>query len=167
VTVARNAAPPTKTARQAQIAGLLADHQVGSQSELVGLLAEHGVIVTQATLSRDLEEMGAVKRRRDGEIVYVLDDQPPGPILRALSDTADGRISRLAADLVVRADASGNLVVVRTPPGGAHLLASAVDRAHLPDVLGTVAGDDTVLIVARDPAGGRRLTDRLRRLAGA
>jgi transcriptional regulator of arginine metabolism len=87
-------------------------------------------------------------------------------VLRALSDASDGRVSRLAAELLVSAEASANLVVARTPPGGAHLLASAIDRAGLPDVLGTVAGDDTVLLVARDPRGGAKVAERLRRMAG-
>lgn len=167
MTVTRHLTPPTKAARQARIADLLASHQVGSQSELVALLADEGVVATQATVSRDLEDMGAVKLRRAGEMVYILDDQPPGPILRRLSQAGEGRISRLAADLMLQADASGNLVVVRTPPGGAHLLASALDRAGLEDVLGTVAGDDTVLVVTRDAAGGAQLAERLRRMAGA
>lgn len=158
--------PATKAVRQARIAGLLAAHLVRSQTDLAELLAAEGIAVTQATLSRDLEEMGAVKRRRDGEVVYTVDDQPPGPVLRALADASDGRVSRLAAELLLAAEASANLVVLRTPPGGAHLLASAVDRAAMADVLGTVAGDDTVLVVARDARGGARLADRLRRMAG-
>jgi transcriptional regulator of arginine metabolism len=141
---------------------------VHSQTELGRLLADEGVEVTQATLSRDLEEIGAVKVRRTGEgTVYSVPGAPPGPVLRALSDATDGRISRLAAELLVSVEASANLVVARTPPGGAHLLASAVDRADLPDVLGTVAGDDTIIVVTRDPAGGAAFADRLRRMAGA
>jgi len=165
-TVPTAVSPPTKAARQSRIATLLSAHAVRSQSDLAELLAGDGIAVTQATLSRDLEEMGAVKRRRDGEVVYTIDDQPPGPVLRALSDATDGRVSRLAAELLLAADASANLVVLRTPPGGAHLLASAIDRAAMADVLGTVAGDDTVLVVARDPRGGTRLAERLRRMAG-
>jgi len=161
------ATPATKAARHARICAILTTRLVHSQSELGRLLAEEGVEVTQATLSRDLEEIGAVKLRRPGAgTVYAVPDQPPGPSLRALGDT-EGRISRLAADLLVSVEASANLVVLRTPPGGAHLLASAIDRADLDDVIGTIAGDDTVLVVARDPAGGGELADRLRRMAGA
>src|SRR3954471_18159583 len=158
----------TKAGRQARIAGLLATSPVRSQSELGRLLSADGIDVTQATLSRDLEEIGAVKVRRPGvgTVYAVPESEPPGPALRALADPTDGRISRLAAELLVSVDASANLVVARTPPGGAHLLASAIDRADLPDVLGTVAGDDTVLLIARDPAGGAALAARLRRLAG-
>jgi transcriptional regulator of arginine metabolism len=156
----------TKAARQARIASLLADAPVHSQTELGRLLAAEGVEVTQATLSRDLEEIGAVKVRRPGRgIVYAVAGDAPGPVLRALHDDAETRMSRLAAELLVSVDASANLVIARTPPGGAHLLASAIDRADLPAVLGTVAGDDTVLLVARDPAGGADLAERLRRLA--
>jgi transcriptional regulator of arginine metabolism len=161
-------APPTKAARQARIAAVLASASVHSQTELAGLLAAEGVDVAQATLSRDLEEIGAMKVRRPGAgTVYALaGDEAPGPVLRALTDATEGRVSRLAAELLISAEASANLVVLRTPPGGAHLLASAVDRAGLDDVLGTVAGDDTVLLIARDPRGGSQLAARLRSMAG-
>jgi transcriptional regulator of arginine metabolism len=158
----------SKAARQVRIAALLAATDVRSQSQLVTLLAADRVDVTQATLSRDLEEMGAVKVRRPGVgMVYAVRDEAPGPVLRALTDATEGRVSRLAAELVVSVDASANLVVVHTPPGGAHLLASAIDRAGITDVLGTVAGDDTVLLVTRDPKGGADVAARLRRMAGA
>jgi transcriptional regulator of arginine metabolism len=161
------AAPHSKAARQARIAALIATGDVHSQSQLVELLAADDVEVTQATLSRDLDEMGAVKVRRPGVgMVYAVSDEAPGPVLRALTDATEGRVSRLAAELVVSVEASANLVVVHTPPGGAHLLASAIDRAGLSNVLGTVAGDDTVLLVTRDPKGGRQVADRLRDMAG-
>jgi transcriptional regulator of arginine metabolism len=161
-------APHSKVARQARIASLLSDREVHSQTQLVALLAAHDVEVTQATLSRDLEEMGATKIRRPGVgMIYTVGDEAPGPVLRALADATEGRVSRLAAELVVSVDASANLVVVRTPPGGAHLLASAIDRAGLADVIGTVAGDDTVLLVTRSPKGGQRVADRLRVMTGA
>ena len=162
------APPATKAARQARICSLLSARAVRSQAELGRLLAGEGVEVTQATLSRDLEEIGAVKVRRAGAgTIYAVPDEAPGPMLRALADSADARISRLAAELLVSVEASANLVVLRTPPGGAHLLASAIDRAEIHDVIGTIAGDDTVLVVARDPAGGTALAERLRRMAGA
>jgi transcriptional regulator of arginine metabolism len=157
----------TKVGRQARIAAMLTATPVHSQTELGRLLADEGVEVTQATLSRDLDDIGAVKVRRSGEgTVYAVPVAPPGPALRALSDASDGRISRLAAELLVSVEASANLVVARTPPGGAHLLASAIDRADLPDVLGTVAGDDTILVVTRNPAGGAAFAARLRQMAG-
>lgn len=159
--------PLTKAARQARIAALIGSRPVHSQSELGRLLGAEGIDVTQATLSRDLDEMGAVKVRRTGTgTVYAVADESPGPVLRALADAGDGRISRLAAELLVSVEASANLVVARTPPGGAHLLASAIDRADLDGILGTVAGDDTVLVVTRDPKGGATFADRLRRMAG-
>jgi len=162
------AAPATKAARQARISALIASMPIRSQSQLAELLAAEGVAVTQATLSRDLEEMGAVKVRRPGVgTVYAVGDELPGPVLRALGERSEGRFSRLAAELLVGVDASANLVVLRTPPGGAQLLASAVDRAGLDDVLGTIAGDDTVLVVIRDPNGGPAFADRLRKMAGA
>ena len=161
------ASPHTKTARQSRIAAAIAAKPVRSQAELARLLAADGLVVTQATLSRDLEEMGAAKvRHPSGGTVYALGDEAPGPILRALTEATEGRVSRLAAELLVSVEASANLVVARTPPGGAHLLASAIDRAGMHDVLGTVAGDDTVLLVARDPRGGAKVADRLRRMAG-
>ena len=157
----------TKAGRQARIAALLTSRAVHSQTELGKLLAGEGVAVTQATLSRDLEEIGAVKVRRPGAgTFYAVPESPPGPVLRALTDEGDARMSRLAAELLVSVDSSANLVVARTPPGGAHLLASAIDRGELPGVLGTVAGDDTVLIVTKDPRGGAALVERLRRMAG-
>ncbi|MDQ1685909.1 MAG: transcriptional regulator of arginine metabolism [Frankiaceae bacterium] len=160
--------PTTKAARQARISALIAATPVRSQSQLAKLLAAQGVAVTQATLSRDLEEMGAVKVRRPGlGTVYAVGDELPGPVLRALGEPTERRFSRLAAELLVSVEASANLVVARTPPGGAHLLASAIDRNELPEVLGTVAGDDTVLVVIRDPNGGSAFADRLRTMAGA
>jgi transcriptional regulator of arginine metabolism len=168
---ARRAAPPapaTKAARQARIAALLGNASIRSQSELVRLLAADGLAVTQATLSRDLDEMGAVKVRRPGVgTVYAMSEQAPGPVLRALTEATEGRVSRLAAELLVSVEASANLVIARTPPGGAHLLASAIDRAGMREVIGTVAGDDTVLLVTRDPRGGGKVADRLRAMAGA
>jgi transcriptional regulator of arginine metabolism len=150
--------PVTKVARQRRIADLVRTTPVRSQTELARLLADDGLVVTQATLSRDLEELGASKvRGGDGGLVYAVD--PDGAAV-------DGdRLARVLGDLLVSAEPSGNLVVVRTPPGGAHLLGSALDRAGLPDVIGTVAGDDTVLVVSRRANGGAALARHLVRLA--
>jgi len=168
VTATPQGAVQTKASRQARIAALLTAAPVRSQTELGRLLADEGVEVTQATLSRDLEEIGAVKVRRPGiGTVYAVPGvEPPGPTLRALTDTGATRFSRLVAELLVSVDASANLAVARTPPGGAQLLASAIDRAGLSDVLGTVAGDDTVIVVTRDPNGGDHFAARLRQMAG-
>jgi transcriptional regulator of arginine metabolism len=149
----------TKTARQARIAALLSAGVVHSQTELARLLAREGVRVTQATLSRDLEEIGAVKLRRPGMgTVYAVPDG-------AFTGGPAGRLARALSDFLVHADGSGNIAVLRTPPGGAHLVASAVDHAGLPDILGTVAGDDTVLVVTRHERGGTKVAAQLRRLA--
>ncbi|MDT3445481.1 MULTISPECIES: arginine repressor [unclassified Pseudofrankia] len=148
----RPAAPLTKRARHARLAALVAAHPVRSQTELARLLAAEGVRVTQATLSRDLEELGATKvRGQDGTLVYTVDAG------LAPAETVRLPLSRLCEDLLVSAEANGDLVVLRTPPGAAQLFASALDRAALPEVMGTIAGDDTVLVVCRalaPPAGG-------------
>lgn len=149
--------PSTKVARQQRIADLVRRTPVRSQTELARLLAEKGLVVTQATLSRDLEELGATKVRRDNGLVYAV-DLDHGPV--------DGdRLAKTLADLLVSAEPSANLVVLRTPPGGAHLLASALDRAGLDDVVGTIAGDDTVLVVTRRANGGAALARHLVRIA--
>ena len=170
------ASPITKVARQARIAAILARRQVRSQEELAELLAAEGTHVTQATLSRDLEDLGAVRLRgAGGSLVYALPGEPGGPgsrpggVLAApadeAADPAESRLARVAAELLTSAEASANLVVLRTPAGAAQYFASAIDHAAWPSILGTVAGDDTVLIIARDPAGGDALASELLRLA--
>jgi transcriptional regulator of arginine metabolism len=157
--------PVTRAARLAQITGILADPgaRVRSQEDLAGRLAQLGVHVTQATLSRDLVELGAVRLRGpDGGLVYAL---PGEPALGGLLQDPSARLARIAGELLITAEASGNLVVVRTPAGAAQLLASAIDHAGWPSVLGTVGGDDTVLVISRDPAGGDELARALLRLA--
>jgi transcriptional regulator of arginine metabolism len=187
--------PATKTARHAQIAAILAhaDPPVRSQEELADRLAQRGLRVTQATLSRDLEELGAVRlRTAGGALVYALPElaggpgSPPGglaeladalaaelpdgpqqaadPSIR-MAPELSGRLARVASELLVTAEASANLVVLRTPAGAAQFLASVIDHTALPPVLGTVAGDDTVLVVTRDPTGGAELARALLRLA--
>ena len=127
-----------------------------SQSELAALLADDGIDVTQATLSRDLEELGAVKLRGadGGTGVYIVPED--GSPVRGVAGGTD-RMSRLLSDLLVSTDASANLAVLRTPPGAAHYLASAIDRAALAEVVGTIAGDDTIMVVAREPMTGAEL----------
>jgi len=146
----------TRVARQARIVTLLSSRSVRSQAELASLLAAEGIEVTQATLSRDLEELGAVKLRgADGGVgVYVVPEDG-SPVRGVFGGTE--RLSRLLGDLLVGTDSSGNLAVLRTPPGAAHYLASAIDRAALPDVVGTIAGDDTIFVVAREPMTGSEL----------
>jgi transcriptional regulator of arginine metabolism len=202
--------PLTKTARQAQIAGILTRAAVRSQDELSHLLAERGVTVTQATLSRDLDELGAVRLRGpDGALVYALPEEPGGPGsrpgglpgglstligggggapgaeqlapaegtragARAGARAGDsggpdrdlsGRLARIAAEFLLSAEASANLVVLRTPAGAAQFLGSAVDHADWSSILGTVAGDDTVLVITREPDGGGDVAAALLRLA--
>ena len=143
-------APRTQTARRTLIADVLTREAIHSQEELRDLLAGEGFAVTQATVSRDLIDLGATKvSGPDGRAVYrVVDDA-------AMDTRVDMvRLVRTAHELVVSVEASGNIVVVRTPPGGAQYLASAFDRAQWDPVVGTVAGDDTVLLVARDRLGG-------------
>jgi len=160
--------PPTKSARQQLEIDLLTRGEVRSQSELGELLADNGVVVTQATLSRDLVELDAVKvRSASGALVYAVpaeggDRSPVAPRETAASES---RLARLCEELLVSAEASANLVVLRTPPGAANFLASALDKAEL-GVLGTIAGDDTVLVISRDPAGGEDVVRRLVGLAG-
>ncbi len=161
--------PLTKGARQQRIVELLAAHEVRSQTDLAELLADAGVIVTQATLSRDLVELDAVKvRAPSGSLVYAVPaeggDRTPVVGGRE-SPASEARLTRLCAELLVSADASGNLVVLRTPPGAANFLASALDKAELGPVLGTIAGDDTVLVISRDPEGGDAVAQRLLALA--
>ncbi|HET7075187.1 MAG TPA: arginine repressor [Mycobacterium sp.] len=148
----------TRVGRQARIVSILSSSEVRSQSELAALLANEGIDVTQATLSRDLEELGAVKLRGadGGTGVYIVPED--GSPVRGVAGGTD-RMSRLLGELLVSTDASGNLAVLRTPPGAAHYLASAIDRAALPQVVGTVAGDDTILVVAREPMTGAELAD--------
>jgi transcriptional regulator of arginine metabolism len=153
----------SRAARQARIVELIAQRSVHSQSELLALLDAEGIGTTQATLSRDLDELGAVKLRGadGGTPVYVIPDD--GSPVRGI-EGGTARLARLLGDLLVSADASGNLAVLRTPPGGAHYLASALDRAAMHDVVGTIAGDDTLLVVAREPLTGAELARRLQSL---
>ena len=154
----------TRSARQARIRELIQAQPVTSQTQLAALLAGSGIEVTQATLSRDLEELGAVKLRgSDGAPAsYVV---PPENAPLRPAQAAPARLTRLLGDLLTSAEGSANLAVVRTPPGAAQFLASAMDKVGLPDVLGTIAGDDTLLVVSRRPDGGAALADRLRALA--
>ena len=160
---------PSRAARHARILALLAERPVRSQSELAGLLADAGVPVTQATLSRDLDELGAVKLRTPdgGQPVYVV--PPDGAPLASWRghDAPPHRLARLLGELLVSAEGSANLVVLRTPPGASNFLASALDRAGLPDVLGTIAGDDTIVVISRSPTGGPALAADLLELSGS
>lgn len=153
----------SRAARQARIVELITQRRVRSQGELLGLLDAEGIETTQATLSRDLDELGALKLRgADGGTPVYKIPEDGSPVRGVEGGTA--RLARLLGELLVSADASGHLAVLRTPPGAAHYLASALDRAAMHDVVGTVAGDDTVLVVAREPRTGAELASRLQNL---
>jgi len=153
----------TRAGRQARIVAVLSSSSISSQGELAVRLADEGIDVTQATLSRDLEELGAVKLRgADGGVgVYVVPED--GSPVRGVSG-GTARLSRLLGELLVSVDSSANLAVLRTPPGAADYLASAIDRAALPYVVGTIAGDDTLFVAARDPMTGAELATALESL---
>ncbi len=150
-----------KPQRQHRIARLLEEQVVSRQGQVVELLANEGVNATQATVSRDLEELGAVKVRiPGGSTAYAIPEhakERPVP---------EDHLKRVMGDFVVEVQHSGNLVILRTPPGSAHVIGSALDRASLPDVIGTVAGDDTVLVVCSESVGGASIADELSGLAG-
>jgi transcriptional regulator of arginine metabolism len=156
----------TKAARQQRIAELLGREHVRSQTQLAELLAADGIDTTQATLSRDLVQMGAVRvRDTSGTLVYAVAGEGGDRTPRAGDQLADLRLAKVAAEVLVSAESSANLVVLRTPPGAAHYLASALDHADVADLLGTIAGDDTVLLICRDPDGGPALAAALLTLA--
>ncbi|MFD5867547.1 arginine repressor [Corynebacterium sp. NPDC060344] len=156
--------PGSRTARQARIADLLRRRRVSSQLELAALLSAEGIGIAQATLSRDLDELGARKvREDDGAARYVLEGDADG---MAASRGAVARMRRVLDELLVAADHSGTIAVLRTPPGAAQYLASVIDRAGLPDIAGTIAGDDTIFCLAREPLTGADLARRLSGDAG-
>jgi transcriptional regulator of arginine metabolism len=155
-------APITKTARQARIIAILEQYPVRSQSDLAELLATEQVQVTQGTLSRDLVEIGALRvRGQDGHLVYAVpaDGGDRTPQVGEFA-TFESRLARLCSEVLVSAEASANLVVLRTPPGAAQYFASAIDRVAWDSILGTIAGDDTILLITRDPLGGDAIAGR-------
>lgn len=154
----------TRTARQGRIVEMVSQLVIRSQSELAKLLAAEGIEVTQATLSRDLDELGAVKLRGPdgGAPIYVIPED--GSPVRGIQGGTT-RLARVLGELLVSTDSSANLAVLRTPPGAAQFLASALDRAALHEVVGTIAGDDTILVVAREPMTGAELAERIAALS--
>ena len=157
----------SRAARHARIIAILSEQAVRSQAELVQALRADGIAITQATLSRDLEELGAVKLRTpDGGLpIYVVPEDGTPLASRSVDAEPPQRLARLLGELLIHAEASANLVVLRTPPGASNFLASAIDRASLPEVLGTVAGDDTILVIAREPKGGDAVVELFLSLA--
>ena len=143
-----------KSQRQRMIADWLRTHRVGSQDDVVARLALAGLTATQATVSRDLDELGAVKVRRGGMIRYVIpDDAEPGH--------AAAKLDRLLAEWVNAIIPAGNLLIIRTPPGSANLIASALDAGQLSDIAGTIAGDDTIFVALADGVDAHAAAARL------
>ena len=150
-----------KPQRQHRIARLLEEQVISSQIQLVELLGTDGIVATQGTVSRDLEELGAVKVRiPGGQMAYAIPEHARDRL------APEDHLRRVLGEFLVEADSSANLAVLRTPPGSAHVVASALDRAGVGNVIGTVAGDDTVLVVCSEEVGGRKVAGRLARLAG-
>jgi transcriptional regulator of arginine metabolism len=151
----------TKHQRQHRIAKLLETQAVSSQSQLVELLAAEGIDATQTTVSRDLEELGALKvRLPGGDGAYALPELPTQQI------APQDHLRRVLGEWAVEVTHSHNLVVIRTPPGCAHVVGSALDRSGLDGLLGTVAGDDTVMIVVAEGHRGKKFAAGLASLAG-
>ena len=151
----------SKHQRQHRVAGLLAGHVVTSQEQLVGLLAAEGIESTPATVSRALADLGAVKVRVPGaESMYAIPEHPADRVVPI------DQLRRVMGEWVVDVGYSGNLVVLRTPPGSAHVVASALDRTGIEGSIGTVAGDDTLMVVAAEGTTGEQLATALRALAG-
>lgn len=160
--------PASKTARQQLIIELLSKQSVRSQNDLVDLLKDQGINATVSTISRDLLELDAIRvRQPDGSLAYAVPSEGGDRTPRAGEQTqaATLRLQRLANELLVSADASANMAVLRTPPGAAQFLASAIDHSADNKILGTIAGDDTVLIISRDPQGGEYLVKYFTELA--
>ena len=151
----------SKQQRQQMITRLIEQQKVTSQPGLQELLRKRSIEATQATISRDLEELGAVKVRTSaGESVYAIAEYAPDRV--APSD----QLRRVMSEWVAEVISSGPIVVVRTPPGCAHVVASALDRSAMEGLIGTVAGDDTILCVASEELGGKGLAKRLREMSG-
>jgi transcriptional regulator of arginine metabolism len=151
----------SKPQRQYRIAEYLQRDLIASQAQIVDLLAADGIEATQATVSRDLDEMGAMKGRLPGgEVAYVVPAQPQDQVVPA------EHLRRVCREWVAGIDSSDNIVVVRTPPGSAHMVGSAIDRAGWQSVTGTVAGDDTVMVIAAETTTGAVVAQDLRELAG-
>ena len=151
----------SKAQRQHRITTLLEENSVTSQSQLVALLDDVGLSATQATVSRDLDELGAIKVRvPGGHTVYAIPEHPVDRI------APEEHLRRVLGDWVAEIASSANLVVLRTPPGSAHVVASALDRAGMNEIVGTVAGDDTIVVIAAEGTDGKTLAGQLRDLAG-
>ena len=144
----------TRARRQRVIAELIRSGSLASQEELAERLAELGISATQATISRDLDHLGAMKVRRDGTVCYAMPDQI------GMADWSARRLDGILREWVRSAEAAGNLVVLRTPPGSAHMVGVALDQAALPEVAGTICGDDTIFVAVRDAGSAQALAEK-------
>ncbi len=148
-----------KKLRQREILKILEEKKIGNQRELVRELARRGFHATQATISRDLQELSVVRvPEGDQGVKYAR-------IERSASRGEREELARLVRNFLRGAESSGNLLVLHTDPGDAQPLALGIDRAALPEILGTVAGDDTILCVVKEGVSARKLADYLKRLA--
>jgi transcriptional regulator of arginine metabolism len=150
-----------RTRRQKAIADLIRGGGIGSQEEVTARLKALGFEVTQATVSRDLDSIGAVKVKRAGALAYALPDQ------LGESDWAAARLQRILGEWVISIEAAGNLLVMKTPPGSAHLVGLALDQTALAEVAGTISGDDTLFLALKDGVDARAVAERLKKLARA
>ena len=143
-----------KQRRQRAIADLIRGGTLSSQEELADRLSQLGFAVTQATISRDLEQIGAVKVRRGGQLSYTLQDQAHaggGP-----------RLAAVLRDFVLSIDTAANLIVIKTPPGSAHLVGVALDQSDMAEIVGTICGDDTMFAACRTSRVAEALAAKMR-----
>jgi Arginine repressor len=157
--------PPTKAARHAAIVDILATNSIGSQEQLREYLAQQGIETAQATLSRDLLELRATKvRSSDHGLVYSVSGADGIPT--HLPDGAASKLARWCQELLVGGNVAQNLVVLRTRVGGANLLGSAIDVSHIPGVVGTIAGDDTIFLACDEAMSAKDVLEELLEFAG-
>jgi len=149
-----------RSRRQRAIADLIRSSPIASQEEVTSRLRDLGYAVTQATVSRDLDQLGAVKVKRSGVHAYALPDQ------MGSSDWAASRLQHILSEWAQSVEAAGNLVIIRTPPGSAHLVSLAIDQSDLPEIAGTVSGDDTLFVAVRDGVTVGVIAARFRELSG-
>ncbi|MGZ8283993.1 MAG: arginine repressor [Allosphingosinicella sp.] len=149
-----------RTRRLRTLADLLRSGTLASQEEATERLRALGFAATQATVSRDLEPLGAVQVKKGGILSYAL----PGQI--GESDWSADRLERILTEWALSAEAAGQMIVIKTPPGSAHLVASAIDHAQLPEIAGTVSGDDTLFLAVRDGVAIPALVRRIERMMG-
>ena len=157
-----NSVTPGGTARARRlriISEIIGNTAVSSQEEVTERLAQMGLNVTQATVSRDLDYLGAVKVRQDGAVRYALPGDAP-------ADPPPGRLERIFAEWVLSVEPAGNLLILKTPPGSAHIVGHALDQSQPDEIAGTLAGDDTLFVALRDGVNPHAMAERLRGMIG-